>query len=197
MSASALGPWEPLGLDSVVETFSSAPFRWWISGGHALDLHLGRTWRHHEDTDVGVVRGDLNSLQVLLSRWDLHGAAAGRLTPWHGEPLEVARHQNNVWCRRTADGPWVLDVTIGEGSDENWLYRRDPSVVVPWAMAVLRTAGGIPYLAPELQLLYKSKGLRSKDEVDAAEVIPSLDARQRELLARLLEPDHPWQRQLS
>jgi hypothetical protein len=31
-------------------------------------------------------------------------------------------------------------------------------------MAVLRTADGIPYLAPELQLLYKSKGLRSKDK---------------------------------
>jgi hypothetical protein len=197
VSASEFGPWEPLDLKAVVETFSSALFRWWISGGHALDLHLGRTWRYHEDTDVGVVRGDLSSLHALLFHWDLHVAAAGRLTPWRGEPLELARHQNNVWCRLAADGPWVLDVTIGEGSDENWIYRRDPSVLVPWDMAVLRTTDGIPYLAPELQLLYKSKGQRSKDEVDAAEVIPSLDARQRELLSRLLEPDHPWRRQLS
>jgi hypothetical protein len=197
MSASALGPWEPLGLESVVETFASAPFRWWVSGGHALDLHLGRTWRDHEDTDVGVVRSDLGALQVLLSHWDLHVAAAGRLTRWRGEPLEVARHGNNVWCRLTPDGPWVLDVTIGEGSDERWIYRRDPSVRVPWGMAVLRSAEGIPYLAPELQLLYKSKGLRPKDDVDAAEVIPSLDARQRGLLSRLLEPDHPWQRRLA
>lgn len=41
-------------------------------------------------------------------------------------------------------------------------------------MAVLRSAAGIPYLAPELQLLYKSKGLRPKDDVDAAEVILSM-----------------------
>lgn len=61
----------------------------------------------------------------------------------------------------------------------------------------MRTAEGIPYLAPELQLLYKSTGLRSKDDVDAAEVIPSLDARQRDLLSRLLESAHPWQRRLD
>ncbi len=197
MPASEFGSWAPLGLDSVVEVFSSAPFRWWVGGGHALDLHLGRTWRRHEDTDLGVMRRDLGSLHAHLFRWDLHVAAAGQLAPWGGEPLEVAHHQNNVWCRLTADGPWVLDVTIGEGSDTDWIYRRDPSVRVPWDMAVLRTAEGIPYLAPELQLLYKSKGLRAKDEVDAAEVIPTLDARQRELLSRLLTPDHPWQRRFA
>ena len=196
MTASEFGPWEPLGIDAVVEVFSSAPFRWWVSGGHALDLHLGRTWRRHEDTDVGVVRRDLGSVHALLSHWDLHVAAAGHLTPWGGEPLEGARHQNDVWCRPAPDGPWVLDVTIGEGSDQCWIYRRDRSVQVSWDMAVLQTREGIPYLAPELQLLYKSKDPRPKDGVDAAEVIPDLDARQRELLSRVLEPGHPWQRRL-
>jgi hypothetical protein len=197
MSAPTLGPWEPLTLESAVETFAPAPFRWWVSGGHALDLHLQRSWRDHEDTDVGVVRSDLPAVQALLSDWDLHVAAAGQLTPWRGEPLAIDRHQNNLWCRLTATGPWVLDVTIGEGSNENWIYRRDPSVQLAWAVAVLRTADGVPYLAPEVQLLYKSKGLRPKDNVDASEVIPRLDARQREFLGRLLGPDHPWQRLLA
>jgi hypothetical protein len=39
--------------------------------------------------------------------------------------------------------------------------------------------------------------LRPKDDVDAAEVIPHLDDRQRELLARLLGPDHAWRRLLG
>ena len=196
MAAPELGPWDPLGVEEVVETFSPAPFPWWVGGGRALDLHLGRTWRRHEDTDVGVVRRDLGAVHALLSGWDLHVAAAGRLTPWRGEPLDRARHQNNVWCRRRAGGPWVLDLTIGEGSDEAWIYRRDPSVRVPWHEAVLRTGDGIPYLAPELQLLYKSTGLRPKDRMDAAEVLPHLGTRERDLLARLLGADHPWQRQL-
>jgi len=36
MSAADLGPWEPLPLEAAVRTFTSAPFRWWISGGRAL-----------------------------------------------------------------------------------------------------------------------------------------------------------------
>jgi hypothetical protein len=148
-----------------------------------------------QDTDVGVVRRDLGFVHALLSHWNLYVAAAGRLTPWRGEPLDAAQHQNNVWCRLAPNGPWVLDVTIGEGSEDNWIYRRDRSVQVPWDMDVLRTTEGIPYLAPELQLLYKSKG--PKDDVDAAEVIPDLDARQRELLSRLVGREHPWQRRLA
>jgi hypothetical protein len=197
MAASELGPWEPLELESVVEAFAPAAFRWWVSGGRALDLHLGRTWRSHEDTDVGVVRRDLAYVHSLLSAWDLHVAAAGHLTPWNGEPLDAAVHQNNVWCRPAPGSPWALDLTIGEGSNDCWIYRRDPSVQVPWALAVLRTTDNVPYLSPELQLLYKSKATRPKDDVDAAEVIPELDARQRDLLARLLEPDHAWRRLLA
>jgi hypothetical protein len=143
------------------------------------------------------VRRDLGAVYAILSDWDLHVAAAGRLTPWHGEPLDAARHQNNVWCRLAPGGPWAVDVTVGEGSDDHWSYRRDPSVQVPWDLAVLRTTEGVPYLAPELQLLYKSKDPRPKDDADAAQVILDLDARRRELLARMLEPDHPWQRLLA
>jgi hypothetical protein len=63
--------------------------------------------------------------------------------------------------------------------------------------AVPVTADGIPYLAPELQLLYKSNELRPKDEVDPAEVMPALEPRQRKPLSHLLEPGHPWQQRLS
>jgi len=197
MSIDEFGPWEPLELCSVVDHFSSATFRWWITGGRALGLHLGRSWRPHEDTDVGVIRSELGALHALLRDWDLHIAAAGTLSSWRGEPLEAARSQNNVWCPAAPDGPWMLDITIGEGSAECWVYRRDPSIQLPWDSAVLLSAEGIPYLAPELQLLFKSKNPRPKDDVDAAEVIPSLDTHQREFLSRLVGPDHPWQRRLS
>jgi len=197
VAAPDLGTWTPLGLEAVIKRFSPAPFRWWVSGGRALDLHLGRSWRDHGDTDVGVVRSDLRFVYALLSDWDLHVAAAGHLKPWHGEPLDTALHENNVWCRLAPDGPWMLDVTIGDGSDTRWIYRRDMSVQVPWDLAVLWTVEGVPYLAPELQLLFKSEGLRPKDDLDAGEVVPELDARRRADLSRLLTADHPWQRLLG
>jgi hypothetical protein len=197
MAANDLGPWHPLSLGSVVDTFSPAPFRWWVTGGHALELHLGRSWRTHDDTDIGVVRDELPAVYSLLSQWDTHIAAAGRLAPWRGESLRSELHQNNLWCRLSPTGPWVLDVTIGEGSDTAWIYRRNLSVRAPWEQAVLHSADGVPYLAPELQLLYKSKDMRPKDNADAAEVIPSLDDRQRDLLVRSLGQSHPWQRMLA
>jgi hypothetical protein len=188
-----LGRWEPLKIAATVALFAGAPFRWWISGGHALELHVGRSWRDHEDTDVGMVRHDLAALRNVLTPWDIHVAASGRLSPWAGENLDSALHQNNLWCRRCPDAPWQLDVTIGEGDAEAWIYRRDPRVRLQWADAVLRTGDGVPYLAPDLQLLFKSKQPRAKDEVDAREVIPELDEAQRSRLSRLLRPEHQWQ----
>jgi hypothetical protein len=197
MSVHDLGQWRSVGLGTVIDTFSSAPFRWWVTGGHALELHLGRSWRTHGDTDVGVVRSELDAVYSWLADWDLHIAAAGQLTPWRGEPLRKERHENNVWCRRGGTEYWRLDLTIGEGSDTAWIYRRDPGIQVPWDLAVLHNLVGVPYLAPELQLLYKSERPRPKDDTDAAEVIPSLSDRQRGFLVRSLDSAHPWQRLLA
>ncbi|MFE4637163.1 hypothetical protein ACFRJ1_27805 [Streptomyces sp. NPDC056773] len=49
----------------------------------------------------------------------------------------------------------------------------------------------IPYLAPELALLFKAKAVRPKDQQDLARALPLLDATQRETLAALVERLHP------
>lgn len=191
------GPWKPLSLADTIETFRGATFRWWISGGLALELHLGRSWRDHDDIDVSLVRGDVLKLWSILDGWDIHVATAGQLEPWTGYELLSELHQNNLWCRRDANGPWCLDVTISEGDRDFWVYRRDQRIRVPWADAVLRTADDVPYLAPELQLLFKSKDRREKDDVDARWVIPELNAARHNRLARLLPTIHPWHDLLS
>jgi len=102
--------------------------------------------------------------------------------------------ENNAWARRTPAGRWQIDVTLGGGTETHWIYRRDPAVTRPWHEAVLHTTGGIPYLAPEIQLLFKSKDPRSKDDLDAGEVIPGLTPAQLEFLSRNLAVSHPWHR---
>ena len=176
----------------VAALFGAAPFRWWISGGLALELHLGRTWRDHEDADVGMTRDDVPLLGAVLASWEIWLAAGGRLSRWTGRPLQSGSHENNLWCRRTADGPWELDVTVGDGDRNAWIYRRDPTVRLPWDEAILHTRDGLGYLAPELQLLFKSKDIRPKDELDAREVIPSLELTRQRRLADLLPEPHPW-----
>ena len=197
MVSSLLGPWQPMTLADAVAAFRNAPVRWWVCGGHALELYVGRTWRAHDDTDIGVLRGDLPRLRTVFVHWDIQVASEGVLSSWDGHEPRLDWRENNLWCRRGPRAPWSLDVTVGDGDTVHWIYRRDPSVQVPWAEALLYTHDGIPYLAPELQLLFKSSRPRPKDTIDATEVIPLLDAARRRRLAALLPPAHPWLRHLD
>ena len=192
-----LGPWKPLELAEVVSLFEAWPARWWVSGGVALELHLERSWRAHDDSDVSILRNDAPVLREVLADWNMWVAASGVLTQWDGSALAVEANQNNLWCRKTKEEPWCLDVTMSEGDQEGWIYRRDPTFRVPWTDAVLETERGIPYLAPELQLLFKSKNNRAKDDRDAAEVIPALITERQDRLRDLLPLDHPWQQWLG
>lgn len=155
--------------ESVAAALRDAPCLWWVAGGHALRLHLGRAWRHHEDLDLGLRRDDLPLLVDHLCRCGLNGLSADR------------------------SGPRPLEVTVSEGDEECWIYRHDRDIRVRWRDAVLITAAGTPYLAPELQLLVKSRALRRKDDVDGRVVIPELDAARRTWLGRALPAAHPWQ----
>jgi hypothetical protein len=191
--ADDLGTWKPLDLNEVARNFEGWPARWWITGGVALELHLRRSWRSHDDSDVSILREDAAALRRLLVGWDIQVAASGILTLWDGSGPVVRAAQNNMWCRKAQDHPWCLDVTISDGDQQCWIYRRDPTLRVAWADAVLRSEQGIPYLAPELQLLFKSKNNRTKDDGDAAEVIPALIPERQRWLRGLLPSAHPWQ----
>jgi hypothetical protein len=64
---------------------------------------------------------------------------------------------------------------------------------------VRKTADSLPYLAPEIQLLYKSKAPRPRDEVDFAEIGPLLNSGARSWLHGAItrvNPDHHWLRLL-
>ena len=167
--------------------------RWWVGGGLALELFVGRSWRDHDDTDIGILRDDVTLVREVLDDWDIHVASRGILRSWHGEPLLGARDENNLWCRPSAAEPWALDLTLNAGDDECWISRREPSWRVPWSTAVLSTHSGVPYLSPDLQLAFKSKNPRPKDDADAREVVPELTAAMREVLRQRLPGEHPWQ----
>ena len=57
------------------------------------------------------------------------------------------------------------------------------------------SADEIPYLAPEIYLLYKAKGSRPKDEADFMHTLPAVDQERRQWLKKTLataQPHHPW-----
>ncbi len=75
------------------------------------------------------------------------------------------------------------------------MFRRDRRISRPLGEVILRTRGELPYLAPEVQLLFKAKDMRPKDEKDLEAALPLLSQRRRRWLDRAISearPDHPW-----
>lgn len=185
--------WRPLPPKEVAALFHDADFRWWIAGGWAIELFVQREIRPHGDTDVGILRSDQAALHTHLSGWQLWTAdPPGRLRRWlPGEHLVQGVH--DVWCRRSEQEPWALQVQINESQRDMWIYRRDTSVRRPLTELTLAAEDGTPFLCPEIQLLFKSKAIRPQDVADFRASLPLLRRNQRLWLARHLPADHAWQ----
>jgi hypothetical protein len=199
--ADELGPWQPLEPGEVARLFVGLGASWWIAGGWAIDLFVGRQTRPHGDVDVLVLRGDQLAVQRALAGWDLHAAdPPGTLRPWRaGEVLPPGVH--DVWCRPSPDAPWRLQLMLGEHEGDDWLFRRDRRVRGPLAGLGRRSADGVPYLAPEVQFLYKARPVPlPKDEADFAAALPLLSTEQRVWLREALgvcAPAHSWREALA
>ncbi|MBO0839636.1 MAG: amino acid transporter [Sciscionella sp.] len=173
---------------------------WWIAGGYAIELAVGRPIREHADIDVLVLRRDHLAVQDVLAGWQWWAAdPPGVLRPWRlDEQLPVDVH--DVWCRPAADQPWRVQFMVDETSGENWIARRNPDVRRPITSLGDTSDDGIPFLRPEIQLFYKAKGRRPKDEVDFAAALPTLTVEQRNWLANAItrtHGQHPWLRSLA
>ncbi len=112
------------------------------------------------------------------------------------EPGEILPETvRDIWCRPGPAEPWRIQVMLDESDGDEWVSRRDPRLRCPVDRLGLVSPDGIPYLAPEVQLFYKAKRPRAKDEQDFTETLPVLDEPQRRWLARAIAEvygEHPW-----
>lgn len=167
---------------------------WWIAGGWAIDLFLGRKTRPHADLEIAILAADQPALAALLHAWDRRVAAPGAaFVPWDGKHLQAPYHQ--IWARQgtfpadTPDAfssdPTMLDFLIEVHVGAVWHYRRDARIRRPVEdFGALRD--GVPFVRPEIALLYKAKAPRFKDERDWERAAPHLDAAARDWLREAL-----------
>ena len=189
MNVSPDAPWSGLRPHQVAAELEGLRSPWWICGGWAIDLWLGGLSRSHADTDIGVFRSDVPALREVLAGWELFAAHEGELTPLRASKPEP--HVTSLWCRRETTGPWDVQVMIDEADDELWRFRRDPTVTRPVREITWVSERGIPALRPEIQLLYKAKDVRERDQADFDAVVASLDPPARAWLAGALATVHP------
>ncbi len=153
------------------------PAPWGVAGGWEIDLFLGRQSRPHADVDVAIFRQDQNTLRPHLSPARLEKVVAGCVSPWTpAEELTLPVHEvHATW----PDG-YRLEFLLNEQDRQTreWVFRRDPRIRRPLAGA-FASEPPIPYLAPEIVLLYKSKAPTPKDDADLMAAMPCLGSEQR------------------
>ena len=172
---------------------------WWIAGGWAIDLYLERTTRQHMDADVGILSRDAPAMLEALTGWEFFEAKDAKLTrlPRDAVPRSGV---SSLWGRRLGSSRWELEVMLDQADGDHWCYRRVPQIRRPFADALRQANCGLRYLAPEIQLLYKSKVLRQRDEADFRASAPKLCTPAREWLRdalALIQPDHRWIAELA
>jgi hypothetical protein len=186
--------WHALEPAAAREFMSSIDAPWWIAGGWAIDLFVGQQTRGHKDLDVGVRRTDAQRIVAALPDWEFFEAKDGELYRLAlGSDPRVG--VNSLWGRRAGESHWELELMLDDSDGTDWVFRREPAIRRPLTAALRATPDGTRYLAPEIQLLYKSRDLRPEDRSDFEHAAPRLDGAAAgwllDWLSRLY-PQHPW-----
>lgn len=179
----------------VAAIFATFPRPWYVAGGWGIDLFLGQVTRTHDDVEITILREDQGVLRAQLAGWHLSyiddRQATATWTPWETDTwLEPPDFQ--IGARRLDSELAVLDVFLNDVSGGQLHFRRDPAITLPIEWMGGRSAvDGIPYVAPEMLLLYKAKYHRPKDELDFDAAAPHLTPAQRSWLREALLADRP------
>ena len=201
-----LSRWDAWRPERVAALLAGVRAPWCVVAGWALELFVGEELREHEDLEIAVPRARfaeiaerLGGFELFIPDGDL--TEPGLVWPFDRAPQALAGH-HQTWVREPATGLWRLDVFREPSEGDTWICRRDERIRLPYGEAIERTGDGIPYLRPELVLLFKAKHARErpKDEADFAAVLPALGPGRRTWLAdalALVHPGHPWLERVS
>jgi hypothetical protein len=191
--------WQPLSLAETVDLFTGAPFAWALGGGYCVEQFVGAPYRDHDDVDVVIFRDEQLAAQRWLPGWVLYASdPPGTHRLWNvGEYLPFGIH--DIWGYREGKAAWEFQFMVaeaeGEGEDAEWFSRRDPRIRGKRG-DLFTVYNSLPCVRIELQLFYKSRGLRPKDQLDFSQCLPLLSAEQKAWLAhsiRLMNPNgHVW-----
>lgn len=184
----------PLRVNKLLAGFEKP---WFVAGGWAVDLFLGKVTREHEDIEIAIFRCDQLTLRSYLKGWEFKKVIPipkmhtelWKNDEWLDLPVHEIHAENS-----SGDLPH-LEILLNESSDDEWRFRRNPDITRSILMLGTHSQNGIPFLRPEIVLLYKAKNPTSRDEFDFKNVIKVLGQEPRDWLKQAIEvcySRHPW-----
>jgi hypothetical protein len=141
---------------------------YWIIGGWAIDLTAGRVTREHADVDVMLLERDKHALWNDLPQAEVEIEGHGR------EPRRLTLHAKNLLL--------PTEVFLAQADGTSWVHRRGAYSIKRPLAGITRHRDGIPFLAPEVVLLFKSRSTADRDRHDVQTALPLLHAEQRSWL---------------
>ena len=175
---------------AVRSLLSALTVPYWIAGGWAIDLAVGRVTRDHADVDIMLLERDEHALRTDLTQVDIQLISRdGQPGPWPAGrrllagpgpgPDRLVLHGRNL--------PLPAEVLLASAVGASWVYYRGARCISRPLADVTRRRDGIPFLAPEVVLLFKSRSKSDKDQRDVETAMPVLSAGQRSWLQDTLE----------
>ncbi|MFG1945746.1 nucleotidyltransferase domain-containing protein [Nonomuraea sp. NPDC048826] len=187
--------WRPV---QVAERLHGTNTPWCVAAGWALDLFRGGQSRPHHDLEIAIPASAFSDIRHRFPELAFDAVGSGWV--WPDADAEALAVTHQTWVRDPASGQFLFDVFREPHEDGTWIYRRDERLRLPYDAIMERTADGIPYLIPELALLFKAKAPRPQDQADFDGVLPLLGPTRRDALRGWLElfhPGHPWSATLA
>lgn len=178
------------------ELLSPVACSWWVAAGWAVDLHLGRTTRQHADIDVMMLQKDLPAVADALPDVYAEHAESGQRIAWDQRRPLIPGPESLALEREFGQGIGKVQILVGLVDGTDWVFHRGNGTIRrPLGLIERRTSAGLPYLAPEVVLLFKSRHMRDKDAVDFESLLPVLTPQERTWLRQSIvgwQADHPW-----
>lgn len=175
----------PPGFDpllAVRSLLSSLTVPWWIGGGWAIDLAVGRPTRRHGDIDVVLLERDEHALRTDLPGVDLllMTGQGHHEQPWPpGRRLAAGSDRVRLRSPRL---PLPCEVLLDAAVGPRWVFHRGQMAITRPLSEAIRQRYGIPFMAPEVILATKAIFTREQDEQDFEAALPSLGASERQWL---------------
>lgn len=184
--------WTPT---EVARRLSGIAAPWYVAAGWALDLFRGNQTREHGDIEIAIPATRFPEIRDRFPEYAFDAVGDGRI--WENATPEALEGTHQTWLRDPATRSYLLDVFREPHDGATWVCRRDETIRLPYRDIIHHTSDGIPYLAPELVLLFKAKHTRPKDQADFENTLPRMSPAQRQILAGLLARAHPGHRWLT
>ncbi len=211
-------------LPQLRQLMADADFAWAICGGYALDLFLNRNTRMHGDVDLCVFETDREKVVEYFAQrgWRVYEycgqgkvrriginskSEAGRnLMCVLGAPAFVRFYPcdeaglfYHEFFHVGMDTLNFIDILFNKGSDGDFTAEISSQAVRrKWEKAVLRR-GNVPFLAPEMVLLFKAANAEKEEyRLDFEQTYCCMNQEQKlwftENLQRLYPCGHAWMR---